>query len=261
MVTIGLFDSGFGGLTVLREVIRQIPNANIEYFGDGGRAPYGERPKEEILKFTREIIEFLRGKNVDLVIIACNTATAASLDLVSKEYPLPILGVIGPGAIAGLEATKVGKIGVIATNFTIQEMAYPKEIHKHAPEVEVIGQACPPFGPTVEMGKADTPYADSIVAQYMSVFKDKGIDTLILGCTHYPLLMSSIIKSLPRDVKIVNPAVYTAKEALSMLPREKCDEESKATYRFYTTGDPGDFQRLGSRFLGLPILEVEEVFM
>jgi glutamate racemase len=262
MLTLGLFDSGFGGLTVAREVVRQMPYANIEYFGDSGRAPYGERSQDEILRFSRQIIDFLGNKGVDLVIIACNTATAAALDQVVSKYSFPIVGVIEPGAKAALDITRNKHIGVIATKFTTENGAYPRAIKKIDSEAAVISQACPLFCPLVEAGKANSPELETVAAEYLSVYKNTDIDTLVLGCTHYPLLVDSIERNLPSGVELVDPAVATVKKSIALLAEKVTNtRQNKPNYRFYTSGDPVRFQALGSQFFGRPTGPIEKVVL
>ena len=279
--TIGLFDSGFGGLTVAREVRRQMPSANIEYYGDSGRAPYGPRTREEIVRMTRQCVDFLATKNVDLIIIACNTTTAAALDELSGAYSFPVIGVIGAGAEAAVATTRNNKVGVIATQFTIESEAHKNAIQKLHPEINVIGKACPSFSPLVEAGKAESPEAERDAKEYLSVYKDSGIDTLVFGCTHYPLLHDVVRRNVPSGVTFVDPAVETVKQARAVLSerrtltaahKQACscsgkDEHGQhtecsckaPTYNFYTSGDPIHFERFGSQFFGVPTGRVKKV--
>ena len=283
--TIGLFDSGFGGLTVAREVRRQMPQANIEYYGDNGRAPYGPRTREEIVRMTRQCVDFLATKNLDLLIIACNTATAAALDELTGPYPFPVLGVIGAGVDAAIATTRNNKVGVIATQFTIESEAHKNAIQKAHPEMTVIGKACPSFTPLVEAGKAESPEAERDAKEYLSVYQDSGIDTLVLGCTHYPFLLDVVKRNVPAGVTFVDPAVETVKQAIALLSERgvcvqtdeqedldnrvcSCPEESEhatcscepaPTYHFYTSGDPVHFEKHGSRFFGTPTGPVKKV--
>lgn len=265
--TVGLFDSGFGGLTVAREVRRQMPRANIEYYGDNGRAPYGPRTREEITRMTRQCVDFLATKNVDILIIACNTATAAALDELSGVYPFPVIGVISPGVEAATATTRNGKVGVIATQFTIESEAHKKAIQQANPEISVIGKACPSFCPLVEAGKAESPEMDRDAKEYLSVYKGSGIDTLVLACTHYPLLVDTIKRHVPEGVTFVDPAVETVKQAIAILAERGFDvwsdeprpSEPAPTYNFYTSGDPAHFERLGSQFFGAPTGKVQQV--
>lgn len=259
MVKIGLFDSGLGGLTVVHEVRRQLPGASVEFYGDNGRNPYGPRPQAEIVKFSRQILNFLAGKGIDLAIIACNTATAAALAEVQDAYPFPVLGVIEPGARAALAASKSCRIGVIGTEFTVRSGAYTRALKGLSPEVQVLGQACPLFTPLVEQGKTAGPEPEAAARAYLAAFRGSGIDTLILGCTHYPVLIDVIRAHLDPGVTTVDPAVETVAQAKLLLGAEATLPAAAPTYRFYTSGDPELFARLGSNILGRPLENVTRV--
>ncbi|MGB9825568.1 MAG: glutamate racemase [Desulfofundulus sp.] len=258
-VKLGLFDSGLGGLTVVREVRRQLPEASVEFFGDNGRNPYGPLPKETIVRFSREILDFLGGKGIDLAIIACNTATAAALDEVKSFYPFPVIGVIEPGAKAALAASKNKKIGVIGTQFTIESGAYARILKALDPEVEVYGQACPSFTTLVEQGQQESEAADTAAREYLSNFRGTGIDTLVLGCTHYPVLLNVIRRHVEAGVTIVDPAVETVATAKDLLGTKVSGDKATPSYRFYTSGDPELFARLGANILGMALDSVEKV--
>ncbi len=260
MATIGLFDSGMGGLTVAREVMRQVPSASIEYYGDNGRSPYGPRHREEIIGFSKQIADFLACKNIDLLIIACNTATAAALDSLFGKYDFPVIGVIGPGAQAASVVSKNKRIGVLATQFTTDSKVYVREIQKHDQDAVVIGQACPMFVTLVEAGHTDGPEVDKYAKEYVSVFAGTGIDTLVLGCTHYPVLIDHIKRHISPDVSIVDPAFETVREAKSLLAGKLSDlQDTPPQYRFYTSGDPSLFEQVGSRIFGAPLGNVEKM--
>lgn len=268
MVTVGVFDSGFGGLTVLKEVMDKMPHVSTEYYADNGRNPYGVRPQSEILGFSRQILDFLAGKGIDLAIIACNTATAASMPDVKDAYPFPVIGVIGSGARGAVTATKNKRVGVIATEFTIKSGAYADAIGVLDPGIEVIGQPCMRLVRLVEIGNTAGEEAQAIVSEDLSVFRDKGIDTLVLGCTHFPLLSELISRAMGPDVALVNPAEETALEAAEVLAVKLDEERGKVgekgsgdtpRHRFYTSGDPETFKRLGSLFLGRDIENAERV--
>jgi glutamate racemase len=260
MVRIGLCDSGLGGLTIAREVRRQMPNASIEFYGDNGRNPYGPRPREEIVRFTRQMIDFLAKKHVDGVIIACNTATAAALQDVRDAYPFPVIGPIEPGAKAALAASKNKKIGVIATPFTTKMAAYANEIGKIDGDAKVLAQACAEFTLLVESGRVETPEAAIAAENYLSVYKDSGIDTLVLGCTHYPVMIEHVKKNISPDVRIVDPAVETVRLLISLLGSKYDPKEAaRPSFHFYTSGDTELFERLGSAIMGMPTGKVEKV--
>ena len=209
---IGVFDSGMGGLTVMREIMRQIPNEKVIYFGDTARVPYGSKSKETVTRFSRQIVRFLQSKQVKAIVVACNTASAYALDDLEKEIDIPIIGVVKPGAKVAAEATRNGQVGVIATEGTISSNIYTTYIRQLRPEVQVTGKACPLFVPLVEEGLWQDPGTDAIAKRYLSRLIDTGIDTLILGCTHYPLIRSTVAKVMGDHVTLVNPAYETARE-------------------------------------------------
>ena len=192
MAPIGVFDSGVGGLTVAREISRQLPYENIVYFGDTARVPYGSKSQNTIIRFSEQIIRFLRTKQVKAIVIACNTASALALDAVKDEFDLPIIGVVIPGARAAVEATTNGKVGVVGTEATVQSGMYTKVIQQMNPAIEVIEKACPLFVPLVEEGFKEHIVTREIIEYYLESMRDTDIDAMILGCTHYPLLRSKI---------------------------------------------------------------------
>lgn len=216
---IGVFDSGVGGLTVAREIMRQIPNEKIVYFGDTARVPYGSKSKETITRFSRQIVRFLETQKVKAIVVACNTASAYALDELEKEVDIPIIGVVRPGAKVAANATKNGKIGVIGTEGTISSGIYASYIKQIKSDVEVIGKACPLFVPLVEEGLWEDPVTDEIAKRYLAELShlDKDIDTLILGCTHYPLIRSTLGRIMGEKVTLVNPAYETARELKELL--------------------------------------------
>lgn len=214
---IGVFDSGVGGLTVAREIMRQLPDENMVYFGDTARVPYGSKSRDNIIRYSRQIIRFLRTKDVKAIVIACNTASAFALDIVKAESDIPVMGVIVPGARAAVQATKNKKIGVIGTEATIRSRMYSKTIEKMDPEMEVVEKPCPLFVPVVEEGFAKHRIAEEVIDYYLASIRESDIDTMILGCTHYPLLRSRIMKYLGEGINLVNPAYETAMELKSLL--------------------------------------------
>ena len=187
---VGVFDSGVGGLTVAREIMRQIPNEKIVYFGDTARVPYGSKSQDTVTRYSRQIVRFLRTQDVKAIVVACNTASAYALDSLEKEIDIPIIGVVKPGARVAAEVTRNGKIGVIGTEGTIGSQIYTDFIHNINPDAKVTGKACPLFVPLVEEGLLQDPVTDEIASRYLTELIDIGIDTLILGCTHYPLIRS-----------------------------------------------------------------------
>jgi glutamate racemase len=258
---IGVFDSGIGGLTVVRELMRQLPNESIIYFGDTARVPYGPKSPETVLRYSREIVAFLKGEGVKAVVVACNTATAHALPALREENDLPIIGVIEPGSRAAARATLTGRVGVIGTQGTINSRAYEKAIKGAAPETEIIALACPLFVPLAEEGWLDTDVTRLVAEEYLKPVNDAHVDTLVLGCTHYPLLKPVIGRVVGRDVRLIDSAEETAAETVatlksSGLAHAKTDH---ARYRFIASDAPEQFLRVGGRFLGSAIDRVETV--
>ena len=217
---VGVFDSGVGGLTVAREIMRQLPGERIIYFGDTARVPYGSKSKDTIVRYSRQIIRFLCTKGVKAIVIACNTASAYALEAVSAESDLPIIGVIDAGARTAVSATRNGKIGVIGTEGTIGSGIYTEVMKKLRPDIEVVGKPCPLFVPLVEEGLLHDSVTDEIASRYLSVLKGIYIDTLVLGCTHYPLLRSTLQRLMGDEVTLVNPAYETALELRELLEKK-----------------------------------------
>ena len=260
---IGVFDSGVGGLTVAREIMRQIPNERIIYFGDTARVPYGSKSKETIIRFSRQIIRFLQSKGVKAIVIACNTASALALDTVQPEFDIPIIGVLRPGAKEAARVTKNGKIGVIATESTIESQVYTEVIHSHKPNAQVLGKPCPLFVPLVEEGWYHDPVTEEVARRYLKELQDQEIDTLILGCTHYPLLRSTIRKIMGEDVRLVNPAYETALELkklladLDLASDEAAQEEFP--YRFYVSDLAEKFKDFANSILSYNVEKTQKI--
>ena len=259
-MSIGVFDSGIGGLTVLKEIRKVLPDEKIYYLGDTARVPYGEKTKELIIRYSKEIVEFLLEKNVSAIVVACNTATALALKELKETFKIPIIGVIEAGARTAIEATKNGKIGVIGTKATIQSGKYEEEIKLCNKKVEVLQKACPLFVPAVEEGILSGKLVNQIIKTYLDDFKGK-VDTLILGCTHYPLLKDAISKIYP-DIKIVDPAKETAldlKEILEQNEFLKNDAKKDEEVKYYVTDGQEKFKEIGIMFLEEDIPKVELV--
>lgn len=218
---IGVFDSGVGGLTVAREIMRQMPKERIVYFGDTARVPYGNKSQDTVIRYSRQIIRFLRTKQVKAIVIACNTATACALETVEKDLDIPIIGVIHAGAKAAVEATKNRKIGIIGTEATIRSGVYTELMKQMDPAIEVTGKPCPLFVPLVEEGLLHDSVTDEIASRYLASLKEKYIDTLVMGCTHYPLLRSTLGRLMGEDVTLINPAYETAMELRSLLEEKE----------------------------------------
>ena len=247
---VGVFDSGVGGLTVAREISRQLPNENIVYFGDTARVPYGSKSQNTIIRFSEQIIRFLKTKDVKAIVIACNTASALALDAVRDEFDLPIMGVVIPGARAAVEATKNRKVGVVGTDATVQSGMYTKVIHGMAPDITVIEKACPLFVPLVEEGFKEHPVTGEIIEYYLESMRSTDIDAMILGCTHYPLLRSRIREYMGDKIQIVNPAYETAMD-LKRLLKEQGMANDGATpqhsrFSFYVSDAAEKFRRFAN---------------
>lgn len=261
---IGVFDSGVGGLTVAREIMRQIPNERIVYFGDTARVPYGSKSKDTIIKYTRQIIRFLKTENVKAIVIACNTASAFALETVKQEIDIPIIGVVKPGAKTAVATTKNNKIGIIGTEGTINSGIYTEFIHRLNPEIEVVSKACPLFVPLVEEGFIHDEITDAVAKRYLAAFEEEGIDSLILGCTHYPLLRSTIAKVMGENVNLVNPAYETAIELKHLLDDKHlanvADIDSPSSmYRFYVSDAAEKFRNFANTILPYDIKTTKQV--
>ena len=258
---IGVFDSGIGGLTVVRELMRQLPNESIIYFGDTARVPYGPKSPDTVVRYSREIVEFLRNEGVKAVVVACNTATAHALAALREENPLPIVGVIGAGARGAARATRSGSVGVIGTQGTINSKAYERAIAAASPNTRITAVACPLFVPLVEEGWLDTDVTRLVAEEYLQPFATEHVDTLVLGCTHYPLLKPVIGRVIGRDIRLIDSAEETAAETASTLRRTGLlhGETDAARYRFIASDAPEQFLRVGGRFLGSSIDRVETV--
>lgn len=258
---IGVFDSGVGGLTVAREIMRQLPEENIVYFGDTARVPYGSKSKNNIIRFSRQIIHFLRTKQVKAVVIACNTASAQALETVQSEFDIPIIGVIVPGARAAVRETRNGKIGVAGTEGTIRSETYNKEIKSLREDAVVIGQPCPLFVPLVEEGFAKHRITKEVIDIYLSDMKNTDIDTLILGCTHYPLLRSSVMEYFGDLVHIVNPAYETAIDLKNVLEEKGIANHSgkPAAYEFYVSDAAEKFTEFANQILPYDVAATKQV--
>jgi glutamate racemase len=246
---IGVFDSGVGGLTVLRELYRQLPTESILYFGDTARLPYGIRSQAEILQFVREILFWMQQQGVKMVIMACHTGSALALETVRSEFNIPILGVLLPGARAAVQQGK--RIGVIATPATANSNAYQRAISEINPETQVWQMGCPEFVPLIENNRIDDPYTYQVAKTYLAPLLEQQIDTLIYGCTHYPHLAPVIRSILPRSVRLIDPAVYVTRSALQELEMLGLRNTRAALpTQFLVSGCPKTFARLSVQWLG-----------
>ena len=258
---IGVFDSGIGGLTVVKEIMNQIPGETIIYFGDTARLPYGSKSKETVITYTRQIIRFLIGKGVKAIVIACNTASAFALETVKAEFDIPIIGVVKPGAKMAAKATRNGRIGVIGTVGTIESGIYREFMSQTNPRVKVFGKACPLFVPLVEEGLVDDPVTYEMASRYTSVLLDKDIDTLVLGCTHYPLLRKTIRKVVGEDIVLVNPAYETAKSLAEVITHKglRNDSSPKIDHKFYVSDGAEKFRQFANTILPCEVMETKDI--
>lgn len=274
---IGIFDSGLGGLTVVKAFLRHLPGEQIVYFGDTARVPYGTKSKETITRFSAENIRFLKKFDIKMVVIACHTASALALDTVIPEFPgLPILGVVDPAARKAVETSRSKRIGVIGTRSTISSGSFERAIYGLAPDAKVFSAACPLFVPLVEEGLRSGEIVDLTVKKYIEPLRQQEIDSLILGCTHYPILADRIREALPAGVTLVDPAEETAQSSKFVLEElglaaAGAADAADATHapegadsvqggvRYFVSDDAPAFKRLGQEFLGRPISYVERV--
>ena len=255
---IGMFDSGMGGLTVLHECLVQLPGEHFAYVGDTARFPYGEKSREELELFSRQITAFLETVPVKLIVVACYSATSAALPVLQEEFATPIIGVVMPGARAAVETSRYRKIGVLATEATVASGAYPRAIHSLDSGAEVIQQACPGLVDFIEAGDVASQALADAVRGFTEPLKAQRPDVVILGCTHYPLIAPMLQRFLGRDVTLINPAAEIAREVEAMLLRQGLERpgDVMGSYRFYTTGDAERFRDTGARFLQMPLTRV-----
>jgi glutamate racemase len=248
---IGIFDSGIGGLTVLQQVARLLPHETLIYLGDTARSPYGTKSSDVVRVYSCENADFLLERGLKMLVIACNTASAVALDLLRERYEIPVVGVIDPGARAAVRRSKNGHIGVIGTEATIASGAYTQALRELDPEVEVYSRACPMFVPLVEEGWVDNEVARGTVARYLRSLKQSAIDTLVLGCTHYPLLKKCIAEFLGAQVGLVDSAEETAKVVkATLLSYGLLRRKGNGGASFFVTDVPDRFVKVGTRFLG-----------
>ncbi|MDF2672381.1 MAG: glutamate racemase [Clostridiales bacterium] len=258
---IGIFDSGIGGLTVVKEVMKILPGEDIYYFGDTARVPYGNKSPETITKFSFQNTRFLIDKDVKAIVIACNTASAFSIDSVKDNFSIPVLGVIEPGAYAAARETKSGKIGIIGTEGTIASRAYEKAIKKLLPNAEILGCPCPLFVPLVEEGWAGSKVSYLVAEEYLEPLKRAGVDTLVMGCTHYPLLKKVVRDVMGPDVALINPAEETAIDLMKVLAQHNLQSELKdrSHYKYYVSDNPDKFSKVGGNFLNKEVFNIDKI--
>jgi glutamate racemase len=258
---IGIFDSGAGGLTVLHECLVTMPHEDFVYLGDGERCPYGPRPAEEIQRFALELAGHLERQGVKLIVAACNSAAAAALPLLQERLTVPVVGVLAPEAHAAVQATRNRRIGVLATDATVESDRYANAIRALDAGCEVIQVACPTLVPLIEAGVTSTAAMDGAVRAYAAPLCRAGVDTVILGCTHYPLIRPVFERVFGRSTTLVFSADESAREVAETLERRGVENGRSRTgaCRFLTTGSPEEFRALGERFLQLPVEAVEHV--
>ena len=258
---VGVFDSGVGGLTVLHECLVTMPHEDFVYLGDHARLPYGPRPLDEVRAFALEIGSFLERQGVKLVVAACNTATSAALPQLQEELRVPVIGVIAPEAHAAVQATRNRRVGLMATEGTVAAGRYAELVHALDAGIEFVPVACPDLVPLIEADELDSERCEAAMRSYAQPLKEARVDTVILGCTHYPLLKWTFQRVFGRSTRLVFSADETAREVAETLAKKGFENSTDrdGDYRFLTTGEPASFRAMGKRFLQLPIREVEHV--
>ena len=256
---IGVFDSGLGGLTVVKELLNVLPHESIIYFGDTARVPYGTKSKETIIRFSQENTKVLLKYRVKMVVVACNSCSSYALGHLRKMFRVPIVGVIEPGASKAVYSTRNNKVGIIATQATIRSDQYPQTIKQFQKDITIFSKACPLFVPLVEEGWLDKKVTVDVAQEYLAELKSKDIDTLILGCTHYPLLKNILHQVMGNKVTLIDSAQVVALEVKRLLQQLKieCDNNTKPKHQFLISDRPQEFKRIASKFLGRPIKKVD----
>lgn len=258
---VGIFDSGVGGLTVLREIMRVLPQEDTIYFGDTARVPYGTKSPETVTRYAQEITSFLLRRDIKLLVVACNTASAVALPTLKRHFPIPVVGVIEPGARRAVQVSRSGRIGVIGTAGTIRSSAYSRAIKRLNPEAVVLTKACPLFVPLAEEGWTDNQVARLTARIYLQELVDAGVDTLVLGCTHYPLLKPLIAEVMGKGVTLVDSAEETARTVAEILATGNTMRPApeQGNHHYFVSDIPAGFIRVGSRFLGERLGDVYQV--
>jgi glutamate racemase len=258
---VGVFDSGLGGLTVVQQLFKQLPWESIIYFGDTARVPYGSKSVDTVRKYAIQIVRFLEARGVKLLVIACNTVSSVALEVVAEAAQVPVIGVIEPGALAAAAVTRNHKVGVIGTTATIRSGAYEKALQQLASHLIVLSTACPLFVPLVEEGWLDHPVTEQVAREYLQPVLQQGIDTLILGCTHYPLLKTILHKVAGNGLRIVDTAIETARQVKAHLGtlRLFSPQQSHPQHFFYVSDFPQKFEEVAARFLGEPLSNVTHI--
>ena len=257
---IGVFDSGLGGLTVVKEIMKQLPNESIIYFGDDGRTPYGTKSKQTVIKYTKQDLAFLLSMDVKLVVVACNTVSAVALPELISDYNVPVVEVINPGAKSALKKTKQGRIGIIATTATTQSGVYVNAIKSLNSDVQIFSKACPLFVNLAEEGWWENDIARMVAEEYLKELKQEVIDTLVLGCTHYPMLINTIQEVMGEGVVLVNSAKELSVTLRGLLHEKNLEGTSnRAKYQYYTSDSVEKFKTLGEMILGKEISNITRV--
>lgn len=258
---IGVFDSGIGGLTVLKELMVSLPQESFVYFGDTARVPYGTRSKDTIIKYSFQCVRFLLSKDVKAIVIACNTSSAASLSSLKQKFDLPVIGVIEPGAVAAVGSSRNGRVGIIGTSATVNSGAHREAIKKIDDSRYIVSNPCPLFVPLVEEGWSNTQVASMVAEEYLKPLMEEKVDTVVMGCTHYPLLKGIVGSIMGPDVKLIDPAYETAREFKSILDQKGMRREDGVPpqYKYYVSDDPEKFVRIGAAFLEKNIDNIEKI--
>ncbi len=257
---IGVFDSGVGGLTVLHELRRLLPGENLVYLGDTARVPYGTKSPETVCTYSQQAAEFLLGKQVKMIVVACNTASSFALERLQQQLPVPVVGVILPGARCAVRLSRRHVVGVIGTHGTVSSDAYPRALKALQPDMTVVSEPCPLFVPLAEEGWAEHPVARQIAREYLAPLLERQIDTLVLGCTHYPLLKPTLRQVLPDTVQLVDSAQETAQEVKELLTAQGLlNPAARGSWTFYVTDVPTRFVQVGQGFLGDPVEPVTRI--
>lgn len=257
---IGVFDSGVGGLTVVKELMKRLPNESIVYFGDTARVPYGTKSKETVVKFTLENVLFLLKQDVKVIVVACNTSSSIALPQIKRFFKIPLIGVIKPGARKAVNSTRNKRVAVLGTRATINSKAYEKEIKTLDPDIKIFTQSCPLFVPLVEEGIFEGKIADEVVNMHIGHLKKCNVDTMILGCTHYPLLKKAISKFMGLGIRLIDSAQEIAEEVKENLQEDRLLSEKKGKENiFYVTDQPQSFIKTAKLFLGKSLGKVERL--
>jgi len=260
---IGVFDSGLGGLTAVREIFRQLPGESVVYFGDTARLPYGNKSRETVTRFSLEITSFLVRQNVKCVVVACNTASSHALDALRARYELPVIGVIEPAARAAVHASPHGRIGVVGTLATVGSQAYAQELARLAAGVAVLQRACPLFVPLVEEGWLDHPVTRMVAEEYLAELREANLESLILGCTHYPLLAPLLAELMGPAVKLIDSGAEAARATAAILAErgQLADSRGAPRHQFFLSDEPRrrSFARVAESFLSRPLPHVTVV--